>query len=410
MLLHKRGNLKIDLMNIFNNKNIVYLFLFIFPFQGFAQQFKTIQGRVFSQNDSIPLYNAHIYLVNKNLGTTSNEEGWFKINVPNNLTEETVVVSFTGYSNFLIDLSENLKDTSYIYLFPSITTLGEVTITAIDGKEIVKRAIEKMPINYPQVDILSDLHYKEILKIDSSYVRYLEIAADFVTKGFDNKKVGRENYKDVFIKGKRASYNYDSAYNGENGLFIVYWLNWARGFLTKGALRECQYEYEGTTTYNGNNVYKIASKRPNSSASALLYISPDDYAVVAIVSYLNNDNQKQPKGNEKWWFLKLQLHVDFRKVEGLWYINSIDDHRVSLHTNGRMHESRRSIRVLDVKNTRKLPLAHKIKPETDLFNYPINYDPQFWRTYNAPLETEEEIRIKKKLERNRINLIDQFKK
>lgn len=394
----------------FSKKNIIYLFIFIFPFQGFAQQFKTIQGRIFSYNDSIPLYNAHIYLVNKNLGTTSNEDGWFKINIPNNLTTETLIVSSVGYSNFLIDLSENLKDTSYIYLVPSITTLGEVTITAIDGKEIVKRAIEKLPFNYPQVDILSDLHYKEILKIDSNYVRYLEIAADFVTKGFDNRMIGRENYKDVFIKGKRASYNYDSTYNGENGLFIVYWLNWARGYLTKEALKKYQYEYEGTTSYNGDNVYKISSKRPNSSASALLYISPDDYAVIAIDSYLNNDTQKQPKGNQKWWFLKLHLHVDFRKVEGLWYINSIDDLRISTNANGGIHELKRSIRVLDVKSTKKLPLTHRIKPETDLFNYPINYDPQFWRTYNAPLETEEEIRIKKKLERNRINLNDQFKK
>ncbi len=393
----------------FSGKNIIYLFISIFPFQGFAQQFKTIQGRIFSYNDSIPLYNAHIYLVNKNLGTTSNEDGWFKINIPNNLITETLIVSSVGYGNFLIDLSKNLKDTSYIYLVPSITTLDEVTVTAIDGRDIIKEAIDKLPVNYPQKDILSDLHYKEIAKKDSNYVRYLEIAVDFISKGFDNRIIGRENYKDVFIKGKRASYDYDSTNKGENGLFIVYWLNWARSYLTKKALKKYQYEYEGTTTYNGNDVYKISSKRANSSGSALLYISPDDYAIVAIDFYLNNDTQKQPNGNQKWWFLKLQLHVDFRKVEGLWYINSIDDHRISMDPYGHTHESRRSIRVLNIKNI-KLALTHKIKPETDLFNYPIDYDPQFWRTYNAPLETDEEIRIKMKLERNRINLNDQFKK
>jgi hypothetical protein len=367
-------------------------------------------GRILSNTDSVPLYNAQIYLINKNIGTTSNGDGWFKLNIPNEYKNELLMVSSLGYHNFSISSSESKKDTTYIYLRERITVLDEVTDTNVDGKRIVEKAVVKMAENYPKGKILNDIHYKEIVKVDSNYIRYLEIAADFVSNGFDNSMVGKENYKEVFLKGKRTSYNYDSTFSGQNGLFIVYWLNRARSLLTKEALKSYEYEYEGITTYNEKSAFKISLVRPNSSAKAVLYISTEEYAIIGIDYYLDNDTQDKPKGKEKWWFLKLRLHVDFRKVGNVWYVNSIDDLRKEKNNKGQIFESWRTIRVLNVSDTKNLPFTHKIKPETNLFNYPLKYDSSFWKTYNGPLETENEILIKEKMERNRIKLDDQFKK
>jgi len=183
-------------------------------------------------------------------------------------------------------------------------------------------------------------------------------------------------------------------FNGENGVFIIFWLNWAKGFLTKKALKNYTFEYQGKTVYEQNDVYIIMVTRPNWEGQTRMYITTDTYAIVTIDSRYNNENQAKPNNDEQWWFKKLQLYVNFTYKNGLWQLNSIEDYRKSGLSNGSIFESLRAIRITKVSNSNKLHNKNKINPETDLFNYPIPYDPEFWMQYNAPLESEKEKKIK----------------
>ncbi len=42
---------------------------------------------------------------------------------------------------------------------------------------------------------------------------------------------------------------------------------------------------------------------------------------------------------------------------------------------------------------------NRIARETDLYTYPVPYNPEFWNTYNAPPETDEEKRVKEELKK-----------
>jgi len=199
-------------------------------------------------------------------------------------------------------------------------------------------------------------------------------------------------------------------YQGGNGLFVAFWVNWARGFLSKKALKKYSFEYEGLTNYRDKEVYQISVIKPNKNGKTYLYISKDDYAILAIDTHFNNSMKSKAEANETWWFLELKLHIDFHQRGSTFYINAINDYRKSMNSKGQTFELTRTIRVLDVKNISKLSNKHKITPETDLFSYSIPFEGEFWQNYNAPLETKAEKKIKLDLERNGSNLKKQFNK
>ena len=69
-------------------------FLFL---QANAQSYYTVTGKVFSATTGSPLQGASVFAQNTTLGTATDEEGNFSLNLPNGGYD--LVITFTGYSN-----------------------------------------------------------------------------------------------------------------------------------------------------------------------------------------------------------------------------------------------------------------------------------------------------------------------
>ena len=106
-------------------KRIFILFLFVTSLLE-AQNSHTIQGRVLSQNEGLPFVS--VYLKNTNLGTTTDDNGNFKIaNVTSGKHE--IIASFVGYRSEkkIIDITENVN--GLIFNLEVDSSLDEVVIT-----------------------------------------------------------------------------------------------------------------------------------------------------------------------------------------------------------------------------------------------------------------------------------------
>ena len=105
-------------------KLIIVLFLFCFITQ--AQQTYHIKGQVSSENESIPF--ANVYLENPVKGTTSDENGKFKID---NVSPGTyhIVVSFTGFNTIKKEIKITDKNINVNFNLQSGESLNEITIT-----------------------------------------------------------------------------------------------------------------------------------------------------------------------------------------------------------------------------------------------------------------------------------------
>jgi len=179
----------------------IALVLFLFATPCLAQNQFRISGKILFEEDSSVIYNAHIAVKGTSYGTTSNEDGLFLLNFNNKQLNDTLIISYLGYEYFTIAISEVIKKKDIkVYLHTKTMTLDDIVFKAIDAKEIVKKAINQIPTNYSKEKRLYDIHYKEIKKQDSSFVSYLEVAADLVSKGFSNDFIGAKKYTNVFLK------------------------------------------------------------------------------------------------------------------------------------------------------------------------------------------------------------------
>ncbi len=393
-------------------KYLSILFFYLFSLTCSSQSNIEISGNIFFEKDSLPVNNAQIALKKHSYGTTTNKEGAFRIKLKHDYIRDSLAIHFIGYQTLTLsigDLVESGKDR--FYLIESSITLNEVFITPVNAKDIIANAIKQLPNNYSTKKQKYDIDYKEIKKINNNYVTYLEVAADLVSKGFSNKYIANDNnYTKIFLKGKRASYNYDTTYEGGNGINTLFGAYWARMYLTKKALKAYTYEFEGQISYRNQEVYKISVKSSQTGYTTYMYISLKDYAIVAIDVLFDSSLQEKKNGTEYWWFLKLRYQIDFIKKDENWYVNTINDYRKTMRVEGNVYELQRSIKVMGISDKTNISTQYEVNSDTDLFNYSFPYNYEFWDNYNAPLETEEEKKIKSDLERGGKNLNFQFKK
>lgn len=91
-----------------------------------------ISGRTIAMPEEVPLGYVNIGIVGSNIGTVSDEEGFFSMRVPRNKIDEIVVFSALGFTTEERTVRELFQSTSRntIYLTERALELGEVGISA----------------------------------------------------------------------------------------------------------------------------------------------------------------------------------------------------------------------------------------------------------------------------------------
>lgn len=256
-----------------------------------------------------PIESASVYVKNTTIGTVTNADGKFVIQVPNENIKDTLVISSIGYSTFKVPI-EYYDAELPIYLDEEVASLDEVllvgTIRPKTGNEIVLKALEEMPYTMPDSSYLQKgfLRHKERNKIefkwliesaisvyDPGYVSSskgnIKINVDQVRKSYDLRDVDslfsfssyvNQNSKKKYPKIRRSQVETASLVkaikwndNRINGLQNVFHgkLNVFRNTKGKKALfgddilDKHQFELDTVLVDNERKLYKIRIKKGN---------------------------------------------------------------------------------------------------------------------------------------------------
>jgi len=362
-----------------------------------SQSTLTIKGIILQSSDSLPVYNVHIFFKETDIGTTSNENGEFAFHFSNKFKGAEITISAIGFETIHLKDSDT-NQPLVVYLNEDIQLLDNVTITVISPLQILKNAVKNLKINYNQEKVSKEIYYKEEFSTNDKPIRYLEVVATLYTDGFSDKRKNPDSYS-IFIKQKRPGFNFDPAFEGGNGIGVLHWLLWTERYFKKNNLPKFDIELMGKTEYRNEDVYKLKIRIPEKTqVETFIYITQTTYSILAINENFGNKNAEIPSVKQNFRFLKSRQYVDFQQLDdGYWYINSIDDYREAIDSEGIITEIKRSIRVTAINQNVKLNIKNRITRETDLYKYQVPYNPEFWENYNAPPETEEEKKIKAEL-------------
>ena len=132
----------------------------------FVSAQRELKNKIVDFEKLLPLENANIYIQNSTIGTISNADGKFVLQVPKEYENDTLIISSIGYKSFKTAIPE-FDETFEIFLETDVATLDEVVVVAeprpTTGNEIVLKALSKLSNNLPETPYLQKgfLRHKE---------------------------------------------------------------------------------------------------------------------------------------------------------------------------------------------------------------------------------------------------------
>ena len=110
-------------------KTVILGFFFLFAVNNLFSQ--SLKGVVMDSDSGLPIESASIYFDGTTIGTSSNAQGAFEIDVVEGVTSP-LIISFMGYQRQMVHSYEANKFYK-VYLLEDVNTLDEVFITSDDG-------------------------------------------------------------------------------------------------------------------------------------------------------------------------------------------------------------------------------------------------------------------------------------
>lgn len=319
---------------------------------------KKVKGVIKDSNSKEPLPFATVRIKGTSKGVVSNEIGEFLLNLSTLGADETLEISYIGYYSKEVKIPTFPGKVLNIEMEQDIVQLQEIEIMPKDPTVILKEAIDKIEINYQTTPFGYEAYYRELVKVDSTFVKYADAAAYIYNYGYHQKNPSQSLYaftspnrvfsfpesagqffphyksKRVKIIEARASDNlqviqsqmgiYDfEQFNISNGLQKTIASDYVKGpniFLNPDKWQFYDFELDDYESYIGKRVYviKFEPKGKNlkkATVSGTVYIDIESSAIIAYELEAPEELQKKLR-KVSWIKFVAKLPKKYRETYG----------------------------------------------------------------------------------------------
>ncbi len=169
-----------------------------------------VSGRVFDSETGQPLGFASIRVKGTSAGTISNEDGVFSFQAQIK-PGDTLIITMLGYKPYFLQVAGKSNDIPEIMLQPQATELQEVVVKGkeLTAREIVKRALDGIDKNSPEVPYSFQGYFRESHQENNKMVHLIEASVTVNDPGY--RKASRDGFTEsVMLNGVRSSHSYRS--------------------------------------------------------------------------------------------------------------------------------------------------------------------------------------------------------
>ena len=399
----------------FNTSKALFLLLATFFFSvSYSQNLMEYKGVVLDQNNKKELALADVSLTNSNISTITNKEGEFSIKVPKNQLNESLIISFLGYKQQKVKLSEIDNSNAKIYLEPAATILASVDIVRPkNAYDLVKKTLSLKGENYLTENAYMTGFYRESIKKRNRNASLAEAIVSIEKQPYTNYK----SDKITLIKSRKQT-NYNrldtlalKLQGGPFGSLYADMIKYPDYVFNNETIKYYDFSFEQSTEKNGRMVYVVNFKQNSNYNMPLyygkLYIDSQTYALTSADYNLNVEN----KAKASSFFVKKKPNrveitpteanykVTYRVKNGKWYysysnmlLTFIVDWKGKLFNSKYTLNSEMAITDWNLNNNTISSNENKrLRPSSILQDEVSGFtDPEFWGEYNI-IEPEKSI-------------------
>ncbi len=394
-----------------------------------SPEFIKLNGTVIDKKSGDPLPYVNIVVKNRPVGTITNSDGNYIFNLPHHLMEDTLVFSFLGYDREYYAVKALVEEFKTITLNPLSIRLKEIKVTYTDPNEIVIRAIDNIPKNYNNEEVLMDAFFREVIKVDNRYSGVSEAVMQ-VLKTPNNVL---KNDKIRIVRGRKSPFiephrrvNF-RLMGGPYNIMNIDVIKNRPTFLSKNLMSLYNYKLDNIVFFSDRPTYVI--KFTSAVFSSLyplfdgtVYIDSYSYAIVKASFKMTRYSMHELRAS----FIKkvspklrakpvyVEYNVSYIPVKGKWYLNTASG-SVKFKV-----KSRKKLINTVFHTESELLVTNRIKEDIGLFKrdeifrakyifaeMPDLHNSLFWGGHNV-IEPDEELqkalaRFAKDLEKNTEN-------
>ncbi len=331
----------------------------------------SLSGVVLDATTKEPLPFAHVRF--GDTGTVTNESGEYVVGVKGE-GEYPLKVSFIGYDSYSDTLVLRGNTNLHVELQPAPIELNTVIVRT--GIDIMEKVLARAHINYDlgHQTILS--YYKEKLEADNEIYYLAEGILDIylpsstssneiqVSPLKTRKKVSENVEHNEFLKV------YGHVYD------MVQSIIWREeSFISPYQLRYYDFQFEGTTLYDGLEVFMISFQPYNDRAkfSGKLYVDSNSFAIIR-AEYFPDTSKSKLWDNVRWI-------EEFTESDELWYLKRVTYEGMMNEEESQLHFE--SMMIANHIENVKIPPAMGLllEEEDQFFDEAENFNEDFWDGY-----------------------------
>jgi hypothetical protein len=388
--------------------------------------FNEFKGKIVDRKSGTPLSFASITLFGTNVSTVTNTEGEFTLKVSKDVQNPKALVSFIGYKNKTVFLTDLTPQKSKIELEPSPIELPELNVISKDANVLIQAVLEKKGENYFSELTPMTAFYRETIKKNRSYVSLSEAVVQISKQPYTSYKT---DIAKLYKSRKKADYSkLDTvAFKLQGGPFNSLYLDIMKNpelIFTENMFDNYEFSFDRSTHMDNRLIYVLDFKQKSTKTEPLyygkLYIDAQNMALKSAVFKLNISNREEASNmfilkkpfNANAYPIETKYRIDYSEKDGKWYYNysriefgiRIIWKKKLFNTN---YFSTVEMAVTDWgKDLENQPIKNKdrIHPSVIISDEASGFsDPEFWGEYNV-IEPEKSIetaikKIQKQLEK-----------
>jgi len=166
----------------------------LFTFKAISQDMISLSGIITDSVTGNGLPFAQISIQNSTIGTVTNEDGLFKLEVPARFVDDTLQVAYMGYGTLKRAVSGLQANTIKLSLKPATMQLAEVEIVALSPEEVIRRVVANIPENYGKDSLILTAFVRSQKYVNGKLAEYTEAIIGDLKTGYTHYK--RKHEKD----------------------------------------------------------------------------------------------------------------------------------------------------------------------------------------------------------------------
>ena len=371
----------------------------------------TVTGKIIDGSTQKPISFADIILEKAGIGTVSNDDGTFTLNVPAGFQDDSVKITHIGYGVYMNTFSglQRLQKPIGLEIVPKL--LDEVVIRPLNGVEIVKKAFGKLSETYSRVPYGMKAFFRGSVEVDNKVIELVEALMNIKYAAYNGEKA---TFDIRPTKGRRAGTT-DSCEafrslpmtSHVDNLFYEDLLHKRRAFLLNDFAEGSDMQVVDIIPFDGMQVYEIEFDQKDNVTRPMfkgkLFVDAKSLAVVR-VEYGNSPtglaydafNARQPDAPDSVLHYRhdgYYVVMNYRKRDSTWYLdNVVGDYYYYAMRSGSMVKppidskivihSELFVTDVDTKHAASGKLTDVKHGEGWIFNRIRNVDPDYWQHLN----------------------------